>query len=84
MNIEHFRMKKTPKNPKIYTCKICDFLSSNKKDFKKHILTRKHQNNVKNPKNDNKKTPKLFFFQLFENHSAIFPVLKILTKKTCR
>lgn len=48
-------MKKTPKNPKIYTCKICDFLSSNKKDFKKHILTRKHKNNVKNPKNDNKK-----------------------------
>jgi len=48
-------MKKPQKTPKIYTCKICDFLSSNKKDFKKHILTRKHQNNAKNPKNDNKK-----------------------------
>uniref|UniRef100_A0A6C0C3L3 C2H2-type domain-containing protein n=1 Tax=viral metagenome TaxID=1070528 RepID=A0A6C0C3L3_9ZZZZ len=49
--------KKPKKTPKIYTCHICDFLSSNKKDFKKHILTRKHTNNVKNPKNDNKKTP---------------------------
>jgi len=47
--------KKPKKTPKIYTCHICDFLSSNKKDFKKHILTRKHKNNVKNPKNDNKK-----------------------------
>ncbi len=49
--------KKPKKTPKFYTCHICDFLSSNKKDFKKHILTRKHQNNVKNPKNDNKKNP---------------------------
>ena len=60
-------MKKTPKNPKNYTCKICDFLSSNKKDFKKHILTRKHQNNVKNPKNDNKKTPSVEFVCEFCN-----------------
>ena len=35
--------KKTPKNPKIFYCKKCDFLSSNKKDFNRHILTRKHK-----------------------------------------
>ena len=32
------------KNPNIFFCKICDFLSSNKKDFKRHLLTSKHSN----------------------------------------
>lgn len=49
--------KKSPKIPKIYTCKICDYITSNKKDFKKHNLTRKHKNKAKNPQNDNKKSP---------------------------
>lgn len=35
-------MKKTPKNPKIFNCRYCDFVSSNKKDFSKHLATRKH------------------------------------------
>ena len=54
-------MKKSPKIPKNFTCKICDYITSNKKDFKKHILTRKHRNNVKNPQNDNKKPPVVEF-----------------------
>ena len=33
---------KIPFNPLIFTCKICDYSSSNKKDYKKHLLTRKH------------------------------------------
>ena len=30
-------------NPNELTCNLCDYSTSNKKDFKKHILTRKHQ-----------------------------------------
>lgn len=37
-------MKKKPqKTPKKYVCKKCDFLSSNKKDYKRHIKTMKHK-----------------------------------------
>jgi len=35
--------KKSPKIPKKYICKSCDYLTSNKKDFNKHLLTAKHQ-----------------------------------------
>ena len=34
--------EKTPKKPKSYFCKTCDFYTSNKKDFKRHSLTNKH------------------------------------------
>jgi hypothetical protein len=36
--------KKTPKNPK-YLCEHCGFTTNNKKDFNKHLLTRKHRIN---------------------------------------
>ena len=39
--------EKTQKTPTKYYCKKCDFLSSNKKDFNRHLLTRKH---IKTPK----------------------------------
>ena len=35
--------KKSPKIPKKYICESCDYLTSNKKDFNKHLLTAKHQ-----------------------------------------
>ena len=35
--------EKTQKTPTKYYCKKCNFLSSNKKDFNRHILTRKHK-----------------------------------------
>jgi len=35
-----------PKNP-ILECEICNYITYNKKDFNKHILTRKHLNNIK-------------------------------------
>jgi hypothetical protein len=44
--------KKPEKNYKKYCCKKCDFLSSNKKDFNRHKLTRKHK---KTPKSGEKK-----------------------------
>ena len=50
-------IKKVPKNPQKFSCISCDYSSSNKKDYLKHTLTRKHQNNtngnkmeIKNPK----------------------------------
>ncbi len=35
--------KKTQKNPKNFLCKNCGFVSSNIKDYKRHISTRKHK-----------------------------------------
>jgi hypothetical protein len=38
---------KNPKNPLTFFCDICDYVTSNKKDFNKHINTIKHVNNKK-------------------------------------
>ena len=38
------KLPKTPKAPKPFECKICEFLCYNKKDFKRHLVTRKHIN----------------------------------------
>jgi len=46
--------QKTPKNPKEFFCKKCDFVSSNKKDYDRHLATDKH----KMLTNVDKKTPK--------------------------
>ena len=35
------------KSPNIFYCKDCDYNTSNKKDFSKHLLTRKHENTTK-------------------------------------
>jgi uncharacterized protein YxeA len=34
---------KIPQNPQKFSCTICEYICSNKKDYKKHMLTRKHQ-----------------------------------------
>ena len=44
----------SPKNPKIFSCVFCDFISSNKKDFGRHLSTLKHKNRQKDT-NDTKK-----------------------------
>jgi hypothetical protein len=64
--------KKTPKNPKNYFCKNCDFYTSNKKDFDRHNLTDKHII-LTNP---NKKTPKTPFYtcncgKVYKHHSSL-------------
>jgi hypothetical protein len=56
MNTNNF----VPKNPKIFNCINCDYLTSKLKDYSKHCLTQKHkrltntnelsQNCPKNPK----------------------------------
>jgi hypothetical protein len=46
--------KKTAKKKQIFECKKCDFLSSDKQDWRRHILTRKHIGSKNDNKNDNK------------------------------
>jgi hypothetical protein len=48
--------KNLPQKPQIYCCAFCDFISSNKKDFGRHLSTQKHKNR-QNDINDTKKTP---------------------------
>jgi len=54
-----FRMNKSPKIPKIFSCEKCDYTCKNKKDFNKHLLTTKHKNRTnrmnKSPKPPNDK-----------------------------
>jgi hypothetical protein len=50
--------KKTPKKPQKYLCQKCDFNTSNKKDYIRHISTPKHQNDDKMMTNDDKKPQK--------------------------
>ncbi len=40
-------MKKAPKNAEIFECIFCDFKSSKKSDWDRHLLTAKHQNRTK-------------------------------------
>ena len=51
--------QKNAKKRKNYNCEICAFVSSNKFDYDRHILTRKHLNNAKSnqiePKNAKKR-----------------------------
>ena len=36
-------IKKSQKNPQNYMCIFCDYITSSKKDYNKHVLTLKHQ-----------------------------------------
>jgi len=44
MNI--LEQKVAQKSHKIYSCDFCDYNTSKKNDFNKHLLTRKHQKNI--------------------------------------
>jgi hypothetical protein len=44
--MDNFGYKKSPKSPKYFCCEICDYGTSNKKDYDKHLLTRKHEKNT--------------------------------------
>jgi len=50
------------KTPKVFFCEICDYVTCYSKDYKKHILTKKHKNNINNSLDNqnvlNKKTYK--------------------------
>jgi hypothetical protein len=46
------------KTPVIFICKKCDFITSNKKDYARHLLTRKHTNTDKKLTFTDKQNPK--------------------------
>ena len=50
--------EKSPKIPKFFICKNCDYNSCNKKDYLKHLTTQKHKNN-ENTNDTNEKSPKI-------------------------
>jgi hypothetical protein len=58
-------IKKVPKNPQKNVCLFCDYITSNKKDYLKHTLTLKHQNNTNGNKMEIKKPKKV------QNHICI-------------
>ena len=53
--------EKSPKIPKKYTCEKCDYNTSNKKDYVKHLSTQKHKilidTNEKSPKSPKMSLP---------------------------
>ena len=55
-------MKNLPKNPQNFECLDCHYITSNIKDFNKHLLTVKHKNrmNLNNLEQKNPENPKLF------------------------
>jgi hypothetical protein len=48
-------MEISPQNPPKFICKCCDLVTSNKKDYNLHLLTRKHANNSGGEKNEPEK-----------------------------
>lgn len=50
--------KKPKKKPKKYLCKKCDFSSNDKKDYNRHLTTRKHKKNIMDNIRITKKTAK--------------------------
>jgi len=55
-----------PKNPSKYSCESCDYFTSNKKDYNKHILTQKH----KILTNDLQKIPKNPIVSISQNNTC--------------
>jgi hypothetical protein len=72
--------KKSQKIPNIYYCENCHYSTCNKKDYNKHLLTVKH-NNDKNGKNGNQKSPNHYEC----NCGKVYTYLSGLSrhKKTC-
>lgn len=61
--------KKAPKNAEKFECKTCDFVSCKHSDYKRHILTRKHENGVNGDALVTKKAPKSAEFYECKNCS---------------
>jgi hypothetical protein len=47
------------KIPKMFTCNICDYNTSNQKDYNKHLKTKKHISNSSATNGNNLSTPKI-------------------------
>ena len=67
------KSQKIPKIPKNFFCEVCDYSTSNKKDYDKHLLTSKHQNAMqcyKNPQNP--QNPQCLCGKTFSHHSSLY------------
>jgi hypothetical protein len=72
--MEVFLSQKSPENN---YCSFCDYYTCNKKDFNKHLITRKHQKMVNGSIQEVKKIPKNDFSckncdKLFKTHSGLW------------
>jgi len=67
------------KIPKFFECKKCNYITSNKKDYNKHILTLKHQNTT----NTTKVVPKAYkeyicyCGKIYKHHSSLWNHKKV-------
>jgi hypothetical protein len=52
INIEHFRMKMTPKNAEIFHCVPCDYKCCKQSEYNRHKISAKHQNRTNLNEND--------------------------------
>jgi hypothetical protein len=64
------KSQKIPKIPKNFFCEKCDYTTSNKKDYEKHLLTGKHQNAIKCYKDPQK--PQCLCGKSFNHHSSLY------------
>jgi hypothetical protein len=74
----------TPKKPLIFFCEKCNFKSSNKKDYTRHLMTRKHKKDTKEDKNDDfwdPENPKPFICECGNQYKLRQGLWK--HKKTC-
>ena len=78
-------IKKTPKTPDLFECKLCDFKCSKKSDYGRHLLTPKHQNANEMLTNANNFTPKSAEIFVCDNCSKNFKHMSSLSrhKKFC-
>ena len=68
-----------------YFCENCDYITSNKADFNKHLLTAKHKNDNKMITNDNKKSHKSQDHNCCDNCGKVYKYRSGLSvhKKKC-
>lgn len=57
-NVDKMLTKKVPKSSEIFVCQNCDYSTSRRSQYDRHLLTAKHQNVDNVDKNVDKKVPK--------------------------
>jgi len=65
------KCRDTIKNAGIFVCKFCDFSSSKESNYKKHLLTRKHQRIILDKKNAEPKTFACVCGKKYKYHSGL-------------
>ena len=82
--------KKSSKIPKIFSCEVCDYITSNKKDYNKHCSTRKHKMEIlEKSKEFNGNTLHITGYNClqcgknYETNAGLWKHSKKCPKKTC-